>query len=126
MKINNFFSSPFDKTLRSYNLTGKALSVESEVSQNHISDFRNGENITVEALSKLMRAMEELKPGSVSHFLRQVSEQASPEVSKPNKFQASLENLIESATDEEVEGIMLAIARKWRLRNSNQEKELCA
>ncbi len=126
MKRNNFFSSPFDKTLRSYNLTGKALSVESGVSQNHISDFRNGENITVEALSKLMRAMDELKPGSVSDFLRQVSEETSPEVSKPNKFQASLENLIDSATDEEVEGIMLAIARKWRLKNNNQGKELCA
>lgn len=126
MKLNNFFSSPFDKTLRSYNLTGKALSVESGVSQNHISDFRNGENITVEALSKLMRAMDDLKPGSVRDFLRQVSEQASPESSKPTKFKASLENLIESATDEEIEGIMVAIARKWRLKNSNQEKELCA
>lgn len=126
MKFNNFFSSPFDKTLRSYNLTGKALSVESGVSQNHISDFRNGENITVEALSRLMRAMDDLKPGSVRDFLRQVSEEASPESSKPTKFKASLENLIESATDEEIEGIMVAIARKWRLRNSNQEKELCA
>ena len=126
MKLNNFFSNPFDKTLRSYNLTGKALSVESGVSQNHISDFRNGENITVEALSKLMRAMDDLKPGSVRDFLRQVSEEASPESSKPTKFKASLENLIESATDEEIEGIMVAIARKWRLRNSNQEKELCA
>jgi transcriptional regulator with XRE-family HTH domain len=125
MKLNNLFSSPFDKTLRSYNLTGKALSVESGVSQNHISDFRNGENITVEALSKLMRAMDDLKPGSVRDFLRQVSEQASPEP-KATKFKASLENLIESATDEEIEGIMVAIARKWRLRNSNQEKELCA
>ena len=126
MKLNNLFSSPFDKTLRSYNLTGKALSVESGVSQNHISDFRNGENITVEALTRLMKAMDELKPGSVSYFLRQVSEESSPEPSKLNKFKASLENLVESATDEEIEGIMLAIARKWRLRNSNQEKELCA
>lgn len=63
---------------------------------------------------------------SVRDFLRQVSEQASPESSKATKFKASLENLIESATDEEIEGIMVVIARKWRLRNSNQEKELCA
>lgn len=125
MKLNNYFSKAFDITLKSYSITGKALSSQSGVSQNHISGFRNGDNITVETLSKLMKAMDQINPGSVNHFLRQVMETASADP-RPAKFKASLENLIESATDEEIEGLMVAIARKWRLKSNHQEKELCA
>lgn len=126
MELNNYFSKAFDTTLKSYSITGKALSSQSGVSQNHISGFRNGDNITVEALSKLMKAMDQMNPGSVNHFLKQVMELTAPAEPRPAKFKASLENLVESATDEEIEGLMVVIARKWRLKSNHQEKELCA
>ncbi|KOP23138.1 hypothetical protein AMR41_27945 [Hapalosiphon sp. MRB220] len=122
MKLN-FFSSAFEKTLRHFGITGKALSIEARVSQNHISDFRNGGNISAEALSALMQAMEKLEPGSTSYFLKLVGEAAIPQQSKPISLKNGFEALVECATDDEIEEIMLAIARKWRLRNS---KELCA
>lgn len=119
MKLN-FFSPAFEKTLRQYGITGKALSAEAGISQNHISDFKNGGNISAEALSALMQGIEKLEPGSSSHFLKLVSAEAHP---KQATFRGGLEALIECATDEEIEGVMLAIARRWRLRNN---KELCA
>jgi hypothetical protein len=120
MKVN-FFSSAFEKTLRHYGITGKALSIEAGISQNHISDFRNGGNISAEALSALMQAMERLNPGSINYFMGLVGEAAA--LPKQVSFQGGLEALIESATDDEIESVMLAIARKWRVKN---HKELYA
>ncbi|MBO3463862.1 XRE family transcriptional regulator [Aetokthonos hydrillicola Thurmond2011] len=116
MKVNNF-SQAFDKTLKHYGITGKALSNQSGVSQNHISEFRrNAGNISLQTLSSLMMAMDELAPGSSDYFLSQLChQQQNGSVSLENK----LERMIEAATDEEVEGAMLAIARRWRLKSGN-------
>lgn len=122
MKLN-FFSTAFKKTLKQYDITGKKLSDVSGISQNHISTFKNGENVSIETLSTIMQAMETLERGSVKYFMSLVSETVSPTTPQMS-YKASLETLVEAATDEEVEAVMLAIACRWRVKNGT--KELCA
>lgn len=119
MKLN-YFSVPFKKTLKQYDITGKILSECSGISQNHISSFKNGDNVSVETLSTLLQAMESLEKGSVKYFMSLVSEAVSPTIPQVG-YVASLENLVAAATDEEVEAVMLAIARKWKVKNTTTE-----
>jgi transcriptional regulator with XRE-family HTH domain len=124
MKLN-FFSEPFARTLREFHISGAALATKAGVSQNHVSKIKNGENVTVETLSAIMSAMEELKPGSIEYFLNQVQKSAAipqkPETSQVS-FRYSLSSLVEAATDEEIEGVLLAVSKRWRTRLTTSDK----
>jgi DNA-binding Xre family transcriptional regulator len=116
MKVNNNLSpSPvselFDRTLISYGVVAKDLSEITGISENHISKFRRGKgDVTTEILFRLLEGMDELKPGSRSHFCLMLAGRRS--VSSVGE---QLEHLIESADDEDVEIALLAIAQRWRL-----------
>lgn len=59
----------FDKTLRYYKISGKQLAQASEVSQGHISGFRNGRvNLSTEVLERVLVEMDAIAPGSRLHF----------------------------------------------------------
>ena len=113
----NFFSHAFDRTLRRYRITAKSIAQETGMSQAHLSAFRNGENLSVEALSAILQVMENTNPGSIKYFLQQVEQTANSQPS-PSKSQSNMEKLIANATDDEFEDLMLAIAQRWRERNN--------
>lgn len=105
MKFNNF-SQSFDRTLDYYAIKGKTLSERTGVSQNHISEFKNGGNISAISLSKLMEAMEELAPGSKLYFClllagEEPTEFLSNQPNQPNQPRSSLRSLIKTASPQE-------------------------
>jgi transcriptional regulator with XRE-family HTH domain len=110
-------SSLFDQTLRHWGITGKELSKESGVSENHISEFRRGRgDISTSVLWKLLQAMDKVAPGSCTHFFCLVLGQKADHSSVGER----LEQLIEAADDQDTERAMVAIARKWRRSRSAQ------
>lgn len=122
MKVNNSSTSPisplFDQALRYWGITGKELSAISGVSENHISEFRRGKgDISTSVLWRLMQAMEQIAPGSSAHFFSLLLGGQKTEHSSVGE---RLEQLIETADDEETEKAMMAIARKWRRSRSAQ------
>lgn len=108
MKINNF-SQAFDKTLRYYRITGKALWEKTGISQNHISEFRNGGNISAEALSRLMAAMEDLAPGAKLYFCILLAGE-NPAEFLSSQPQSSLRSLIRAASPQEKAEVLNIIA----------------
>jgi transcriptional regulator with XRE-family HTH domain len=99
MELNNF-SQAFDRTLRYHRITGKVLSQKTGISQNHISEFRNGGNISAEALSRLLAVMDELAPGAKLYFCLSLAGENPAEFlsSKPH---SSLRSLIQAASPQE-------------------------
>lgn len=100
MKLNNF-SQAFDKTLRYYRITGKALWEKTGISQNHISEFRNGGNISAEVLSKLIAAMEELAPGAKLHFCLLLADEEPAKFLSGQLRSSNLRSLIKAASPQE-------------------------
>jgi transcriptional regulator with XRE-family HTH domain len=110
----------FRKTQEHYGITGKRLSEMSGVSENHISEFRRGKStISVEVLWKLVLGMDAIEPGARKYFCSLMADEANKpgEAKKPVE---SLEARVEKASDEEMEAVMLAIARRWRRSRSPQ------
>jgi len=105
-------SEYFRKTQEYYGITGKQLSEQSGVSENHISEFRRGKStISVEVLWKLVLGMEVIAPGARQHFCFLMA-------GKERKLGESLEEMVDRATDDEIEAVMLAIARRWKRSRS--------
>lgn len=101
----------FDLTLKRYGIQGKALAALSGVSQNHISEFRNGKlktGVTTDCLLKLLQAMDELSPGARRFFCDLLAGKKKYQ----NNFTDELEFLINAAGEEELEGAMLQIVRR--------------
>lgn len=106
---NLMISTFFRQTLEKYNIKGKRLSEISGVSENHISEFRRGKaTVSAEILWKLLIAMDEIAPGARQYFCSLLGAE------KSYSFRGELVEMIEAATDEEIETVMLAIAKKWR------------
>ncbi|MEC4817502.1 MAG: helix-turn-helix transcriptional regulator [Scytonema sp. PMC 1069.18] len=104
-------SRSFDETLKKYGITGAQLSKKTGVSAGHISQFRNGKggNMAHATLENLLNAMEELAPGARRYFCQLLAGEG-------ERFTQSrkIVDLIESADEEEMEAILVAISRKWK------------
>lgn len=114
MKLNNdLISRRFDLNLKLYGITGKKLSEVTGVSQNHISEFRRGKgSVSTEVLAKLVEGMEAIAPGAGENFWPGLV--PSGGLQSARGFGEQLELLVEAADEEEVEKLLLLIARKWR------------
>jgi transcriptional regulator with XRE-family HTH domain len=63
-----------DQTIRKYGLVGKELAKKANISETHLSQFRNGKtHIGDDKLAALLDGMEELAPGSRIYFCQQLS-----------------------------------------------------
>lgn len=105
----------FDQTLKSYGITGKALSVATGVSTAHISQFRNGKGgaVTHTTLEDLLNGMEQLASGSRFSFCLLLAGK-SPE-------QLGTEDLVQSMDDRQLKSLLLSVAEKLSVPSCSQQ-----
>lgn len=96
----------FDKTLKRYSITGKVLSRLANVSEAHVSQFRNGKGgaMSHTTLEDLLNTMEQLAPGSKSYFYLLLAEKSIE--------QADIEVFVQSMDDMQLGTLLTAIARR--------------
>ena len=96
----------FDKTLRKYSISAKALSRLANVSEAHVSQFRNGKGgaMSHTTLEDLLNTMEQLAPGSKSYFYLLLAEKSIE--------QADIEVFVQSMDDMQIGTLLTAIARR--------------
>ena len=92
----------FNKTLQTYRITAKSLSEATGIQERQISLFRNEKSDLI--TENFFQLIEALPEHAREYFFSQMHSSDS----------RSLIQIIETATDEEIEEAMLAIARKWR------------
>lgn len=102
----------FDKTLRRYGISAKALSRVANVSEAHVSQFRNGKGGAVShtTLENLLEAMEQLAPGSKSSFCLLLAGK--------NLEQVDIDVFVQSMDDVQLGNLLTAIARRVSPRAS--------
>jgi len=96
----------FDKTLRKYGISAKALSQVANVSEAHVSQFRNGKGGAVShtTLENILNAMEQLAPGSRSYFCLLLAGK--------NSDVADIDVFVQSMDDVQLGNLLTAIARR--------------
>lgn len=96
----------FDKTLKRYSITGKVLSRLANVSEAHVSQFRNGKGgaMSHTTLEDILSTLEQLAPGSKSYFYLLLAEKSIE--------QADIEVFVQSMDDMQIGTLLTAIARR--------------
>ena len=96
----------FDKTLKRYSITGKVLSRLANVSEAHVSQFRNGKGgaMSHTTLEDILNTMEQLVPGSKSYFYLLLAEKSIE--------QADIEVFVQSMDNMQIGTLLAAIARR--------------
>lgn len=117
----NVFSRSFDKTLRYHRITGKALHERTGVSENHISEFRKGGNVSAAIMAKLLEGMEELAPGSKLHFCLLL---AGEDPKQSTYSRPSLQSLFLSASPKEKAEVLNLMADWLESRDSTETKPI--
>ena len=105
-----------------YGIQGRELAKLAGIGPTHLSDFRSGKKwVSENVLVKLLEGMDKLAPGSRQYFCQLLTDE--PINTKKQK----IVQMIEGASDEEIEAAMIAIARKWnRDRLSSERKHDCS
>lgn len=118
----NSFEEVLNRVMQTFGIEAKELAVRSGISEAHISAFRNGKlkrGFTSKALWDLLDGMEKIEPESRKYFCRLLN------TKNPNMGREELENyefeevmghLIDVASPEQVDLIMLKISSKLRQR----------
>lgn len=96
----------FDKTLRRYSISAKALSRLANISEAHVSQFRNGKGgaMSHTTLEDILNAMEQLAPGSKSHFYILLAGKSVE--------QADIDVFVQSMDDVQLGSLLTAIAKR--------------
>lgn len=122
MKIHQLFKQAMDR----YGIQGKELAAIAGISPNHLSQFRSGSKwISPEVFAALLEGMDQLSPGSRKYFCQLLANEPLGEE------KVNLAQMIESANDDEIDEVLTAIGRKWKVAiksrsssgNYNQELE---
>ena len=110
-------SKSFDETLKRYGITGAVLSKKMGISPSHISQFRNGKGGAVShtTLEDMLNAINEIAPGSRRYFCQLLAEEPLSE-KKTNSGEKLIE-MIENASDDEMEMAMMAMSRRWKSKS---------
>ena len=107
--INKFFKQAQDE----YGVQGKELAKLAGIGTTHLSDFRNGKQwVSQEVLVRLLEAIDELAPGSRSYFCELLA--STPISSEKQTVAEKLVDLIDQASDEDMEIAMIAMGRQWK------------
>lgn len=104
----------FDKTLKKYGITGKAIAVAADVSTGMVSRFRGGSAINTDSLEKMIAVLEE-EP--LRYFLTHIisTEQVHTSLQTP----ISTSELVAHLDERETASLLYALAAKIR-NNSPQ------
>ncbi len=100
----------FDRTLRRHGISAKTLAKEANISESHLSQFRNGKGgaITHTTLENLLSAMERLTVGSNSYFYMLLAGRSLE--------QADIDSFVASIDDSDLEVLFSAIAKRFSHR----------
>jgi transcriptional regulator with XRE-family HTH domain len=112
VQIHQLFKQAMDK----HGISSKHLAEIAGISQNHLSQFRSGNKwVSPEVFAELLKGMDKLAPGSRRYFCELLAnEPLGKEDTKSN-----IEKMIDSADDDEIEAVLLAIGRKWKKTRQN-------
>ena len=93
-----------DKTLKRFDIKGRAICRESGVSPSSLSTFRSGKtNLSTQSLKTLLEAMDKLEPGSKAYFCSLMA-------GNPLKDYTTPEDLVNALPPEELPRLLNAIA----------------
>lgn len=100
----------FDRTLKKYGITAKELAKLANISEGHISQFRNGRGAAIAhvKLEELLDAMEQLAPGSRSYFYLLLAQK--------NVEYSDVDILVQSMDEVQLGKLLVAIARRVSLQ----------
>ncbi len=108
-KIHQLFKQTMDR----HGIRGKDLAPLAGITPNHLSDFRSGKTwISPEVFMAMLSGIELLAPGSRRYFCQLLAEEPMPE--KRPSVKEKLVEMIETADDEEIEAVLLAVGSKWK------------
>lgn len=114
MQINQLFKQAMDR----YGIQGKELAELAGISTNHLSQFRSGNKwISPEVFVALLEAMDQLSPGSRRYFCELLAKEP---LSTEENNDKRLEELIEAASEEQIDAVLMVIGRKWKRSSRNQ------
>lgn len=104
----------FDNTLRRYSIPAKALSRLANISEAHVSQFRNGKGgaMSHTTLEDILNAMEQLAPGSKSYFYILLAGKSVE--------QADIDVFVQSMDDVQLGSLLTAIARRVSPKTTSQ------
>lgn len=97
------------KTMDRHGIKGRELAAHVGMTPNHLSELRAGRKwVSRDNFIKLLEGMEEMVPGARLYFCQLLAGEALPASSQ------NLIEMIENASDEEIEEVLIAIGRKWK------------
>ncbi|MBC1237599.1 helix-turn-helix transcriptional regulator [Nostoc sp. 2RC] len=113
MQIHEIFKETMDR----HHIQGKQLAAIAGIGKDHLSQFRNGKKwISPEVFMSLLEGMEKLAPGSRRYFCELLAQEP---LSEEENNGRQLVEMLEKASDEEIEEILLGIGREWKKRLYN-------
>ncbi len=117
MNSEKLIGQLIDQTMKKYGIVGKQLAKTANISETHLSQFRNGKtHLADDRLVSLLEGMEELAPGSRVYFCRRLSD-------KPLNIadEEGLKELIDSMDLVQLSLLMDIATAKLRARVSQSE-----
>lgn len=110
--IHQLFKQAMDR----YGVRGKDLAPLVGITPNHLSEFRSGKTwISPEVFVAMLEGMDQLSPGSRRYFCQLLAEEPLSE-KKTNSGEKLIE-MIENASDDEMEMAMMAMGRRWKSKS---------
>jgi transcriptional regulator with XRE-family HTH domain len=114
MQIHEIFKATMDR----HGIKGKDLAEKAGIGKDHLSQFRNGKKwVSPEVFISLLKGMDEIAPGSRRYFCELLAEE--PLSLEEDDNDRRLVKMVENASDEEIEEILLTIGREWKKRLYN-------
>lgn len=108
------------KTMDRHGIKGKDLAAHVGMAPNHLSELRAGRKwVSRDNFIKLLEGMEEMVPGARLYFCQLLAGEALAPLPAPS---VNLIDMIENASDEEIEEVLIAIGRKWKKSRSSTVK----
>lgn len=87
---------------------------------NHLTELRAGRKwVSRDNFIKLLDGMDKLRPGARLYFCQLLAGEALAPLPAPS---LNLIDIIENASDEEIEEVLIAIGRKWKKSRSSTVK----
>ncbi|MBR8832540.1 MAG: XRE family transcriptional regulator [Stigonema ocellatum SAG 48.90 = DSM 106950] len=104
-QVHQLFKQAMDR----YDVKGKDLAAIAGITPNHLSDFRSGKKwVGPEVFVALLEGMDKLSPGSRQYFCQLLAGE------KTTQAEHHIVSLIENASDDEMEMVILAFGRRWK------------
>lgn len=111
----------FKRAMDAYGVQGKELALLAGITPNQLSEFRNGKKwLSQKNFAALLEGMDQLSPGSKRYFCELLAGETLEIESEDKNHTKKLVDLIESADDDQIDAVLLAIGKKWKKTQQNE------